>query len=206
MKFIRVIKSSLPNENSLGEPISNDPQVLQKFWNWFKGSKVVDEQGRPLVVYHGTKSEFNVFDTEYVFTTNDKNTSDRYGNSLALYISIKNPYIIEANNAMWNAVKIPEDILTQFEYHINNLQDYIYTENELEEYGDDIDILPIREIVEIIVNNRDIFNCDGIIVKDIQEDEGIVDDYVVFSASQIKSISNNTNYNIEDNSIYGGKQ
>ena len=202
MKFIRVIKSSLPNENSLGEPISNNEQALQNFWNWFKGSKVVDEQGRPLVVYHGTRSEFSTFDTEYVFTTNDKNTSDRYGTSLALYISIKNPYIIEANDNMWNAVKIPEDIFTQFEYHINKLQDDIYTENELEEYGDDI--LPIREIVEIIVNNRDIFNCDGIIVKNIQEDEGIVDDYVVFSSNQVKSISNNSNYNKEDNNIYGG--
>ena len=202
MKFIRVLKSSLLNENSLGEPISNNPQALQNFWNWFNGSKVIDEKGRPLVVYHGTQSEFNTFDTEYVFTTNDKNTSDRYGKSLALYISIKNPYIIEADDNMWNAVKIPEDIFTQFEYHINKLQDYIYTENELEEYGDDI--LPIREIVEIIVNNRDIFNCDGIIVKNIQEDEGIVDDYVVFSSNQVKSISNNSNYNKEDNSIYGG--
>lgn len=203
MKFVRLLKSSLPNENSLGEPIANDEQTLQNFWNWFNGSQVVDEQGRPLVVYHGTRSEFNIFDTEYVFTTNDKNTSDRYGKSLALYISIKNPYIIEANDAMWNGVKIPEDILTQFEHHINHLQDYIYSENELEEYGDDV--LPIREIVEIIVNNRDIFNCDGIIVKNIQEDEGIVDDYVVFNSNQIKSISNNTNYNSEDNSIYGSK-
>ena len=64
MKFIRIIKSSLPNENSLGEPISNDPQVLQNFWNWFDGSKVVDEKGRPLVVYHGTKDTFDIFDYE----------------------------------------------------------------------------------------------------------------------------------------------
>ena len=49
MKFIRVIKSSLQNENSLGEPIADNEQTLQNFWNWFGDSKMVDEQGRPIV-------------------------------------------------------------------------------------------------------------------------------------------------------------
>ena len=55
---------SLPNENSLGEKIipDDDPVKLQNFWNWFDDSKVVDEQGRPLVVYHGTNNKFDTFD------------------------------------------------------------------------------------------------------------------------------------------------
>jgi GGDEF domain-containing protein len=32
------------------------------FRDWFKGSKVVDEQGLPLVVYHGTTADVTVFD------------------------------------------------------------------------------------------------------------------------------------------------
>ena len=32
------------------------------FWKWFGDSKVVDENGEPLVVYHGTDTEFSVFD------------------------------------------------------------------------------------------------------------------------------------------------
>lgn len=32
------------------------------FRNWFKGSKVVDAEGKPLVVYHGTTADFSVFD------------------------------------------------------------------------------------------------------------------------------------------------
>lgn len=34
---------------------SQEPNLNQNFWNWFKGSKTVDEQGNPLIFYHGTK-------------------------------------------------------------------------------------------------------------------------------------------------------
>lgn len=45
------------------------------FWKWFGNSKVVDENGNPLVVYHGTSSDFSEFDSHsssYYFTTNPK--------------------------------------------------------------------------------------------------------------------------------------
>lgn len=38
----------------------------QAFRRWFKGSKVVDEAGKPLVVYHGTKYDFAAFDKSLV--------------------------------------------------------------------------------------------------------------------------------------------
>lgn len=31
------------------------------FWKWFGNSKVVDDQGNPLVVYHGTDQDFSIF-------------------------------------------------------------------------------------------------------------------------------------------------
>ena len=34
------------------------------FWEWFGDSKVVDESGQPLVVYHGTNADFDKFDTK----------------------------------------------------------------------------------------------------------------------------------------------
>ncbi len=34
---------------------------LPEFQNWFKGSKVVDESGKPLRLYHGTTEDFNEF-------------------------------------------------------------------------------------------------------------------------------------------------
>lgn len=44
------------------DSIKEDSNLNDKFYKWFGDSKVVDEQGNPLVVYHGTDTEFNVFD------------------------------------------------------------------------------------------------------------------------------------------------
>jgi hypothetical protein len=70
-------------------------------------SKVVDENGEPLVVYHGSKNKFDTFDINakrehdlgvygkgFYFTVN-KNTADSYGehNSLyPVYLNIKEQY------------------------------------------------------------------------------------------------------------------
>src|SRR5690606_29107474 len=43
-----------PTTNSNGQPIAATEEGIRNFWRWFGDSKVVDEQGRPLVVYHGT--------------------------------------------------------------------------------------------------------------------------------------------------------
>jgi len=55
--------------NSNGDRIAKSKEALENFYSWFGDSKVVDEQGRPLVVYHGTKAmkwgkplpEFSIF-------------------------------------------------------------------------------------------------------------------------------------------------
>ena len=43
-----------PIENSDGKPVANGFKEQGAFWRWFGDSKVVDAEGRPLVVYHGT--------------------------------------------------------------------------------------------------------------------------------------------------------
>jgi conjugative element/phage-associated large polyvalent protein/ADP-ribosyltransferase-like protein len=50
------------------------------FKKWFKGSKVVDENGKPLVVYHGTRSDFNTFraDRGGLFFTVSPHTASAY--------------------------------------------------------------------------------------------------------------------------------
>jgi hypothetical protein len=55
-------RSALDNNvNSLGRPITGNPDA---FWAWFGKSKVKDRKGRPLVVFHGTDSDFSKFDPE----------------------------------------------------------------------------------------------------------------------------------------------
>src|SRR5690606_3733614 len=45
---------SRPTTNSNGQPIAATEEGIRNFWRWFGSSRVVDDQGRPLVVYHGT--------------------------------------------------------------------------------------------------------------------------------------------------------
>ena len=78
--------------------IEKNTKSLQ-FKKWFAGSKVVDENGEPLVVYHGTtKYGFYVFRDDSFFTP-DKNYAARYANHndkniYAVYLSIQNPFDI----------------------------------------------------------------------------------------------------------------
>jgi hypothetical protein len=51
-----------PTKNSLGKLISTDIKSIENFWKWFGDSKIVDKQSRPLVVYHGTNSNFDAFE------------------------------------------------------------------------------------------------------------------------------------------------
>ena len=48
--------------NSNGERIAQSEPALRNFYKWFGDSKVVDSQGRPLVVYHQTSETFNKFE------------------------------------------------------------------------------------------------------------------------------------------------
>lgn len=65
-----------PTRNSNGQPISvgvfdkdgnkigSAEEGIRNFYAWFGDSKVVDADGRPLVVYHGTSADFDSFSTE----------------------------------------------------------------------------------------------------------------------------------------------
>lgn len=107
-----------------GKPTNlNERQWLQvrtkNFINWFgdwindpsNASKVVDENGEPLVVYHGSKdNSFTIFDStkndkgqKGFFFTNDRTMASSYGkNPRGFFINSRNPYIIEGHNNNWN--------------------------------------------------------------------------------------------------------
>lgn len=55
----------------------------QAFWDWFGDSITVDKDGNPLIFYHGTRSDFTEFKTNYadnlVFFSYKKDFADRWG-------------------------------------------------------------------------------------------------------------------------------
>lgn len=100
------------------------------FKAWFGDSKVVDENGQPLVVYHGTQSEFDAFKPERegvttfigipvkvrrsgIFFAEDKAFAQSFADAgqgqdnkkgariIAAYLSIKNPLNLGTNAATW---------------------------------------------------------------------------------------------------------
>lgn len=88
------------------------PMKSKEFKEWFGDSKVVDEDGKPLVVYHGTDADIEVFDTiegNYYFTPNPK-IAFAYGkNVIPVYLSMTNPKIIdyegEGDEKLYNDIK-----------------------------------------------------------------------------------------------------
>ena len=89
------------------------------FGDWEKdptnASKVVDENGEPLVVYHGSKdNSFTIFDStkndkgqKGFFFTNDSTMASSYGkNPRGFFINSRNPYVIEGHNKNWNDLTV----------------------------------------------------------------------------------------------------
>jgi hypothetical protein len=56
------------------EPVGQKKKQTEspEFKKWFGSSKVVDKQGKPLVVYHGTKADFTEFDESKSGTATDE--------------------------------------------------------------------------------------------------------------------------------------
>ena len=86
----------------------SDQTTTAAFRAWFAESKALDENGKPRVLYHGTKEEFTKFSRFYIdddeehgffFSTNPE-VANEYagdargigGNVMPVYLSIQNPY------------------------------------------------------------------------------------------------------------------
>jgi predicted ABC-type ATPase len=103
------------NLNATQYKLVRTPAFKKWFGDWennpSKASKVVDENGEPLVVYHGTKQNFTVFNLEKVGSNIDygmwgsgfyfspiKSFSKNYGNVLMkIFLNIKNPFVRNPN-------------------------------------------------------------------------------------------------------------
>ncbi|HXV98530.1 MAG TPA: hypothetical protein VEC93_08910, partial [Anaerolineae bacterium] len=62
-EFLESSKTDSKNDVGVGAVLSKKDQTkTPAFKKWFGDSKVVDADGKPLVVYHGTASDFTIFD------------------------------------------------------------------------------------------------------------------------------------------------
>jgi hypothetical protein len=119
------IRESKINKLSLlapnGKP-SNLPKNLydyvrtSEFKSWFgdwennpkNASKIIDENGEPLLVYHGTKFKFDEFDENkqkngwlgkgFYFTDDKKETKEHGGKLIKAFLNIRKPFKFTSNN------------------------------------------------------------------------------------------------------------
>ena len=142
------IKYELKNDAQKTELNSEDATRSQQFKDWFgdwennpeSASKVVNENGTPRVVYHGTKSDaFTVFDSSkankkllnrlgngYYFAA-DIESAERYGdNVVSAYLDIKNPYRVYGKREGGMIEQMAEDFgMNASEISRNDIQDIL---------------------------------------------------------------------------------
>jgi DNA-binding CsgD family transcriptional regulator len=104
-----------PIENSKGQLVGRDFKGQQAFWRWFQDSRIVDDSGAPLVVFHGTSADIQSFDRTQVHETGDYGagyyfTSDdalasgyakkrgEGANVMPVYLSLRNPYVVNIDS------------------------------------------------------------------------------------------------------------
>lgn len=98
-----------PTRNSESKLIHPTEEGIRNFWEWFGGSKIVDDQGRPLVVFHGGNSDIWTFSHEFAglgadqfgsgfYFATDPTVASGYAdntkdgaNVIPAYLSIQNP-------------------------------------------------------------------------------------------------------------------
>lgn len=164
------------------------------FKKWFKNSKVVDENGKPLVVYHGTKQgDFSSFDKSKIGAQTDygyrgkgfyftpqqelaamysrdwqkfKQVPNENGRVIPVYLSVQNPYIIKSKDA--------HNILSKFESES-------FT-RKLQEQGYDGVFVEMDDLVK---------SYDG----ELQE-------IIVFEPTQIKSVYNRGTFDENNANVY----
>ena len=94
-----------PTRNSEGRLIHSTLEGVYNFWKWFGGSEVVDDQERPLVVYHGTRKSFSSFQAgpsgmvgQGIYLTPDPSEASYYatkqGQVYPVYVSIQFPKVL----------------------------------------------------------------------------------------------------------------
>ena len=186
--------------NSNGERIAQSEPALRNFYKWFGNSKVVDDKGRPLVVYHGSKTIFDTFDKSKVssysafsknfYFTDIKGRAKDYGDIVrAFYLKSNNIFDEELNLPTRDDIEKINKILEKDgqklsgDYGFDGL--YMTGANFLNDLGvqtaQDYDYL-LKEI-----------GYDGIKSRD---------EYIVFEPNQIKSTENTGEFGIGVNNMY----
>ena len=211
-----------PTQNSNGQPLAQTEEGLRNFWAWFGDSKVVDAEGRPLVVYHGANTLVDAFNVEGrgktagsgAFFTSDALLANTYlspPNALEektnqqiypVYLAVPKALEVDAGGQNWNSID-----LANLDYSDGDIQDS-FNDRFVQDY-DDFAEISTDDIARIALDN----NYDGAIIRSVKDkgpysafpssldSEGRAppaDIFTVGKPEQIKSVNNRGTFDPAD--------
>lgn len=180
------VRFALPETDSDGTELT----VQQR--EYFNDSKVVDEQGRLKVVYHGTRSVFTQFSRDRNYFTDSQEVADSYAPAkikMTGYLDIKKPFIIDAKGERWSRIPVTAKFKKLLDRYGGST---FYEDGKLRTSTADI----AATIMDLVDDGK--ADYDGIIIKNV-EDVGqywttkshiVANDYIVFSSEQFKLATN----------------
>ena len=152
-------------------------------------TKVVDENGEPLVVYHGTDGNFNTFrrTNDIGFHFGDRRTArtriGRGGNLMPVYLDIKNPIRINQDFGSWDAEYMLGKYLVEKGYITKEeLNNVLYSEKGYKL----ADAVQNKNLRELLLSK----GYDGIIYTNWYESDS-KPSYIAFKPTQVKSATEN---------------
>ena len=202
----RTVYNSEKDENGNYKRIAKSKEALTNFWRWFGDSKVVDEQGRPQVVYHATNAEFDTFDKQkqgtghgsalgkgFYFSTYEYQGEDYGKNVMPVYLKIENPMTLEGlKSQLDDIIKMYlKDGATQKDIEFQRSYVGAKTDSILE-MTDFLDGISRRKNIPYseILNK---LGFDGIFFREQR---------VALEPTQIKSVDNRGTYSADTGNIY----
>ena len=133
---VGALSTTLPSSNQSALSEYKDSKLISLLQE--NSSKVVDENGEPMVVYHGTdtRASFNKFKGAVHFFTENKDIAGDFGVDASMdkvrkggdfseyadekgylgykiyetFLSLQNPFIVDADNSEWDEIKTPKEM------------------------------------------------------------------------------------------------
>lgn len=191
------VQGRAPDVEAVVRAISEQERA-QNFQRWFAGSKVVDADGKPLVVYHGTGELFDSPQIGYggMYLAVDPAVADAYagirggsGGGAVLKLHVKAEKVFDPNS------EEAADVLARVESDYDNKTDY--------RDPDDGEYMPLSDWMRsgyLFKLGRDVQNevmeslraegYDAVMYRDASPMTGDSTSLVVFEPSQLKSVEN----------------
>jgi len=198
------------------------------FKKWFGKSKVVDKDGNPLLVHHGTNKKFSIFMNEFLgkatksrsalagfFFVDNYETAQGYADfagERAVQDLIDKSQDLEREKKWDESVAAMEaaEKLEQSGKHLEGsrvMSGYLQIENPVIIDAEGGRFLDFQDEIHDAIKKAQDNNNDGVIIKNLDDNADwgsgrIADHYIIFDSTQMKSDKNIGTYGVTEPNIY----